>query len=122
MNATCLCNFCFPKIGSKIQSPPPDCRIFIEESKKRRTEQRLKQIEFGKNTIGYKNFCKLVPKNIQKKILPVPNAYVNYTKRQFDGLMRKWRKELHAWDDPQPIQMLDLIFEDKKERSDSVNS
>ena len=69
---------------------------------------RQKQIDFGKNTVGYDNYLRHVPKDQRdpSKSLtehPVtPNKYAVTSKRAFDGIVRKWRRLLHRWDDAAP--------------------
>jgi histone RNA hairpin-binding protein len=82
--------------------------------------QRQKQIDFGKNTIGYSNYIRLVPllvafsqtclfsiyayaieNNRQQRTKSdpqTPDVRAKYSKRQWDGIMKKWRRQLHQWD------------------------
>eukprot|EP00301_Raphidiophrys_heterophryoidea_P017526 c27593_g1_i1.p1 GENE.c27593_g1_i1~~c27593_g1_i1.p1 ORF type:complete len:215 (+),score=67.60 c27593_g1_i1:73-645(+) len=79
------------------------------EPKKREVEtdpqkiaQREKQISFGKNTIGYDNYTKTIPKNKRERGNPqhptTPNPRRKCSKRAFDGLVKAWRRALHKWD------------------------
>jgi len=65
-----------------------------------RLEQRQNQITLGKATMGYTNYTQLVPKSRRRPRwhpnTPDPNA--QYSKRQWDGLVRKWRRQLHTFD------------------------
>eukprot|EP00981_Chlorochromonas_danica_P004529 scaffold912_cov187-Ochromonas_danica.AAC.7 len=66
-------------------------------------EQRVKQIQFGKNTLGYDHYISAVPK--EKRGHPAihprtPNPYEDMPKRQFDGTVKAWRRSLHKWDNP----------------------
>lgn len=68
-------------------------------SAERRIEQREKQLQYGYNTEGYKNYIKLVPKEKRKKGMPVtPNKYQDCSKRSWDGQVRAWRRALHQFD------------------------
>jgi hypothetical protein len=65
-------------------------------------QSRLKQIQFGKNTIGYDNYTAAVPR--RKRYLGgdqhprTPDAYEILSKRAFDGKIKVWRRALHRWD------------------------
>ena len=73
------------------------------ETDPRRLSQRQKQIDFGKNTIGYDRYAAAVPraKRIWKHELhPVtPKKDRIYSKRQWDGAIKSWRRRLHQWDE-----------------------
>ena len=61
--------------------------------------QRQKQIDYGKNTVGYEKYLQLVPKSKRGPTDPkTPNIYVSNSKRAFDGMVKKWRRELHRYD------------------------
>ena len=62
-------------------------------------EQRQKQLDYGKNTDGYRNYLKLWPKINRKLSMPVtPEKSIGYSHRRWLGIMTKWRKALHQWD------------------------
>lgn len=62
--------------------------------------RRQKQIDFGKNTIGYDNYRRQVPKNKRKPGEPrTPPLQQRYSRRAWDGLIKVWRKKLHDWDE-----------------------
>ncbi|KAJ3260600.1 Oocyte-specific histone RNA stem-loop-binding protein 2 [Boothiomyces macroporosus] len=78
--------------GSGIKDLPCDDR---------RLEQRQKQIDYGKNTVGYKRYIATVPKHERKFPHPeTPDKYSKCSKRAWDGLVRSWRRKLHLWDPP----------------------
>lgn len=68
------------------------------ETDAHRLAQRQKQIDIGKNTEEYERYeewrkdpTRTVPK------IPVPNIYKKRSKRSWDGIVREWRRRLHAW-------------------------
>lgn len=82
------------------------------ESDEARLRARQKQIEYGKNTDGYRNYVAKVPKDQRVKGMPsTPEKFQKCSKRSWDGQVRKWRRQLHAYD-PAPAPLsddLDLI-------------
>ncbi|CAM9938225.1 unnamed protein product [Scytosiphon promiscuus] len=64
-----------------------------------RLAQRQKQIDFGKNTAGYDKYLATVPRRKRKREHPTtPNKYHKMSKRRWDGKIRSWRRQLHAFD------------------------
>lgn len=52
-----------------------------------------------KNTVGYEKYLKLVPRSKRGPTDPkTPNIYISNSKRAFDGIVKKWRRELHRYD------------------------
>ena len=69
--------------------------------------KRTQQVDFGKNTVGYANYVRLVPKHARQKgiedIYPTtPDPTRPLSKRRFDGVVRAWRRRLHKWDTSDP--------------------
>uniref|UniRef100_A0A8D8R730 Histone RNA hairpin-binding protein n=1 Tax=Cacopsylla melanoneura TaxID=428564 RepID=A0A8D8R730_9HEMI len=63
--------------------------------------RRQKQIDFGKNTVGYDRYCQLVKKEERTKDHPkTPPRELKYSRRAWDGLIKSWRSRLHFWDPP----------------------
>ncbi|ERL92768.1 hypothetical protein D910_10076 [Dendroctonus ponderosae] len=61
--------------------------------------RREKQIQYGKNTIGYENYLQMVPRNQRKVDDPkTPPKYEKYSRRGWEGLIKQWRIKLHKFD------------------------
>ena len=64
-----------------------------------RLQQRQKQIDYGKQTIGYRRYRQAVPKNQRWPGAPqTPDIHLKLSKRNWDARLRAWRRQLHAWD------------------------
>lgn len=98
-----------PRNDRRHQRPPdrdsykPTMQHNERETDPRRLSQRRKEIGYGKNTLGYERYLKLVPKEARRhprEHPPTPDPTGKYSKRQFDGMIRAWRRRLHDWDPP----------------------
>lgn len=79
----------------------PAVKEQAEENDVHRLSQRHKQIEFGKNTLGYERYNELIPRLKRKSKDPhTPNPKQVCSKRSWDGQIRKWRRLLHNYDPP----------------------
>eukprot|EP01137_Pigoraptor_chileana_P007611 Opistho-2@53416 len=71
------------------------------EDVERMLQQRQKQIDYGKNTLGYQRYRKTVPHEKRTNTDPrTPDKFGDYSKRQWDGIVKAWRRALHTWDPP----------------------
>ncbi|KAJ3128062.1 hypothetical protein HK098_005274 [Nowakowskiella sp. JEL0407] len=71
----------------------------VPPAEERRLEQRQKQIDYGKNTVGYDRYRRLVPRSARQKGDPqTPDKHMKCSKRCWDGLIRSWRRKLHQFD------------------------
>ena len=62
--------------------------------------KRQKRINFGKVTDEYKRYITALPRKERKPYHPrTPNKFRKCSRRKFDGLIKKWRKLLHVWDE-----------------------
>mmetsp|Transcript_3544 Transcript_3544/g.7368 ORF Transcript_3544/g.7368 Transcript_3544/m.7368 type:complete len:246 (-) Transcript_3544:182-919(-) len=73
-----------------------------KETDPHRICQRLKQIEYGRHTLGYERYLAAVPKHKRKYKHPkhpvTPDVRQICSKRSWDGQVKKWRRGLHEWD------------------------
>jgi len=59
--------------------------------------RREKQISYGKNTVSYDKYISLIPKSARKDKMPrTPNKMKKYSRRQWDGMVKKWKQDIHA--------------------------
>lgn len=66
--------------------------------------RRQKQLDYGKNTIGYQAYLTKVPKNSRTRENPVtPDKFVKYSRRSWDQQVKIWRKKIHEFDPPEVI-------------------
>lgn len=68
-----------------------------------RLAQWQKQIDLGKNTVGYYNYTQSVPRYARQRFNPIHPVTPDITdatlsKRRFYGQVRAWRRALHYWD------------------------
>lgn len=70
----------------------------------RRIRQRRRQVLFGKNTAGYEEYIKKVPKHKRKfKNLEhpqTPDHLADIPTKRWQGQMNAWRRALHKFDPP----------------------
>lgn len=77
-------------------NPPAPCS---PETQKKRLLSREKQIQYGKATLGYSEYLRLVPLKNRSPTQPrTPNKNLECSKRCWDGLVARWRRQLHAFD------------------------
>lgn len=80
------------------------------ETDPHRLQQRQKQIDFGKATLGYQRYLAIVPKDQRRAQWSnyyhprTPRKDIRMSKRGWDGRVRRWRNLLHLWDDKSPLE------------------
>ena len=75
-------------------------RLDSEDFDPKKIENRMKQVNYGKLTEGYKNYIEYVPyKQRQRGDPRTPDVYQICSKRSWDGQIKKWRRTLHAFDE-----------------------
>ena len=62
-------------------------------------ERRQKQIDYGKNTLAYKEYIAQVPKPDRRpyKLPNTRNKKKKHSRRQWDGSIKAWKLQLYAW-------------------------
>lgn len=104
-----------PKVDDETERPRKQFRPSKDEieSDPAVLARRAKQIDYGKNTIGYDNYRKLVPRASREIGEPrTPNRHKKYSRREFDSLIRRWRIQLHRYD---PEDIKDTEDENKED-------
>lgn len=88
-----------------------------------RLRQRQKQIDLGKRTEGYTRYISMRPKRERASDEPkTPNIHKKCSKRSWDGQVRKWRKQLHAFDDPASTTAMDEQDKDEDDKDSEETS
>jgi len=59
--------------------------------------RRVKQIEFGKNTVDYDKYNKMVSKEERLNTMPrTPNKNKKCSRRKWDGQIKSWKQSIHS--------------------------
>lgn len=77
-------------------------------------KRRQKDVDYGKNTIGYQNYVDMVPKDKRAKEHPVtPDKFRKMPRRAWDNMVKMWRVKLHSFDpndgDDQEVELSDIL-------------
>lgn len=77
-------------------------------------KRRQKDVDYGKNTIGYQNYLDLVPKEKRSAGMPVtPDKFQKIARRSWDSLIKRWRIKLHGYDpadgEDQEVELSDIL-------------
>ncbi|KAF0684115.1 Aste57867_23902 [Aphanomyces stellatus] len=104
-----------PSEDKTPQTTNPVGQMNQKETDPHKLAQRQKQIDFGKNTIGYDRYIEAVPKYVwtpfafqmtiscrsrrKRNVHPsTPDKYAVASKRAWDGRIQAWRRHLHQYD------------------------
>jgi len=59
--------------------------------------RREKQISYGKNMPDYDKYSELIKRSERKNEMPrTPNKNKKYSRRQWDGLVKNWKQQIHV--------------------------
>jgi len=79
---------------------------------KHQVDRRLRQLSIGKQSWGYQNYVRAVPKNSRSWWHPItPDPLERISKRRFNGKVNVWRRKLHYWDAPRNLSFAPLAHE-----------
>ena len=71
-------------------------------------ERRQKQIDYGKNSVTYQNYRRLVIKAKRKNHEPkTPRKNLKWPRRTWDTMIRWWKKDIYIWNDQGDQALLD---------------
>lgn len=74
----------------------------------RRMQQRRRMVLLGKNTAGYEEYTKQVPKHKRRprsmKHPATPDHQKDIPNKRWQGLVKAWRRALHQYDPPDLIK------------------
>lgn len=79
--------------------------VYAEEDDQNVLTRRQKQIDYGKNTLGYQSYLETIPKETRTRDDPkTPRKHVKYSRRSWDQQIKLWRIKLHNFD-PRPCSI-----------------
>ncbi|EFA79864.1 hypothetical protein PPL_06684 [Heterostelium album PN500] len=86
-----------------------------KEESEAKLKSRQRQIDIGKQTLGYQAYIAAVKKSRRKKTDPrTPNKNQVCSKRSWEGQIGKWRRLLHQFDPADALskEMIDIALDD----------
>ena len=107
-----------PSRSSRLSISSSTSSIFVNDPDI--IQRRQKQIDYGKNTVGYQTYIRTVPKFKRSKDDPkTPNKDLSYSRRSWDQQIKLWRIKLHKYDPPEAnaeagdIDLTDIFASDE---------
>eukprot|EP00026_Physarum_polycephalum_P013129 Phypoly_transcript_13501.p1 GENE.Phypoly_transcript_13501~~Phypoly_transcript_13501.p1 ORF type:complete len:318 (+),score=80.27 Phypoly_transcript_13501:85-1038(+) len=90
--------------------------LMDKENDEKKLAARQKQIDFGKNTIGYQNYIAAIPRSQRKRTdIWTPDKHYRCSKRSWDGQVRQWRRLLHEYDPKAAEGEIEIDLENEEE-------
>lgn len=103
------------------RSSRSSCSIKEREEDPIVLERRTKQIDYGKNSVAYDNYISKVPKDRRPFYLPrTPDKNVKYSRRQWDGLIKAWKLQIHNWNAKGDTDVFQGVDEWKSKDDDPI--
>ena len=108
-----------PSRSSRLSISSSTSSIFVSDPEV--IQRRQKQIDYGKNTVGYQTYIRTVPKFRRSADDPkTPNKEMSYSRRSWDQQIKLWRIKLHKYDPPEAsteanddIELTDIFAADE---------
>ncbi|RNF23306.1 uncharacterized protein Tco025E_02833 [Trypanosoma conorhini] len=90
-----------------VELPQSEINLGETAERSRRLKQRQRQVQYGKETVGYSNYLRAVPSRCDREFRNpmhpmTPRPEYDCSKRTFDRYLNIWRRQLHLWDDYDP--------------------
>jgi len=93
------------KRGKRFYKPKPTVwsNYYLPETDPIVLARREKEIMYGKNQACYTNYVNSVPRYDRRREDPTtpmtPNKWRKYSRRSWDSMIKKWKVQLHFYDD-----------------------